>query len=191
MYKKITLLALCIGLISLNSCKHGESSDDNEAPVPDGMVRLDMSKVNNAINATIDVPDTTKKVWGIELQSSGSVHVYVGKSFHILINMSGEAIAMKKNDINGDDLNKPKTWVVNDSNNLLYSTQKDTNAFANAKEEFHFYAIVKKGGHTYFVEDMQQDANGDVFVFGQQEAQTMLTSAKSITPTIPPAKNPS
>ena len=181
MYKKITLLALCLGLISLNSCKHGETNDDNDTPVPDGMVRLDMSKAG--INATIDVPDTTKKIWGVDAQSSGSVHVYVGKSFHILVNVSGETIAMKKNDINGDDLNKPKTWVVNDSNTLLYSTQKDTNAFANAKEEFHFYSIIRKDGHSFYAEDMQQDANGNVFTFGKQEAQTMLTSAKSITPT--------
>jgi hypothetical protein len=182
MFKKITFLALCLGTISLNSCKHDATVD--ETPVPDGMVRLDMSKAG--INATIDVPDTSRKAWGIEAQSSGSVHVFVGKGFQLLINVSGEAIAMKKSDITGDDLNKPKQWIVNDTNNLLYSTQKDTNAFANAKEEFHFYSILRKNGHTFYVQDMEQGADGNVYTFGQPEVQMMLTSAKSITPATPP-----
>jgi hypothetical protein len=187
MYKKIALFTLCCGLLSLNSCKPGEKkADTDENPVPAGMVRLDLTKAG--INATIDVPDTTKKVNGIEAASSGSVHVFVGDGFQILINVSGEAMAMKKADINGDDLNKPKAWVVNDSNTILYSTQKDTNAFANAKEEFHFYAIIKKGATSYYVEDMTQGADGTVHTFGKEAAQMMLTSAKSITPSAPPAK---
>jgi hypothetical protein len=181
MSKKIILCALSCALLSLNACKNGAGNDSG--PVPEGMVRLDLTK--SGIPATIDVPDTDRVAHGIEAQSSGSVHVFVGKNFHILINVSGETIAMKRGDANGDDINKPKTWVVNDSNYLLYSTQKDTNAFANAKEEFHFYAIVKKDKATYYVQDMQQGADGDVHVFGQQAAQTMLTSAKSITPVAP------
>jgi hypothetical protein len=185
MYKKITLCALCCAFLSFNSCKNGNL--DNDAPVPAGMVRLDLTKAG--IPATIDVPDTTHKVYGIESQSSGSIHVFVGKGFHVLINVSGETVTMKKNDINGDDLNKPKTWVVNDTNALVYSTQKDTNAFANAKEEFHFYTIVRKGKAVYYVQDLQQGANGDVYVFSQQDAQTMYNSAKSLTPAAPPAKS--
>lgn len=188
MYKRITLLALCAGFLALTSCKHTANTDDTN-PVPDGMVRLDLTKAG--LPATIDVPDTTHTIWGMEAMSSGSIHVFVGKGFQLLINVSGETIAMKKSDINGDDINKPKQWVVSDSNDLLYSTQKDTNAFANAKEEFHFYAIVKKDKAAYYVEDLQQGSDGTVYTFGKEQAQTMLTSAKSITPAAPPAKNPS
>jgi len=185
MYKKITLGALCCAMLTFNSCKNGASTED--APLAPGMVRLDLSKAG--IAATIDVPDTSRKVNGIESQSSGSIHVFVGKNFHLLINVSGEPIAMKKSDINGDDLNKPKTWVVNDTNNLLYSTQKDTNAFANAKEEFHFYAIVRKGKAVYYVQDLQQGADGNVNVFGKEAAQAMLTAAQTLTPVAPPSKS--
>lgn len=186
MFKRITLLALCAGFIALTACKHTQNTEDT-TPVPDGMVRLNI----DSIHATIDVPDTTHKIWGIEAMSSGSIHVFVGKGFQLMINVSGETIAMKKSDINGDDINKPKQWVVNDSNDLLYSTQKDTNAFANAKEEFHFYAIVKKDKASYYVEDLQQGSDGTVYTFSKEQAQTMLTSAKSITPLPPKAKNPS
>jgi len=184
MYKKLTLGALCCAILYFNSCKNGNTE---ETPVPVGMVRLDLTKAG--LPATIDVPDTTKKINGIEALSSGSIHVFVGKGFHILINVSGEAVSMKKSDVNGDDLNKPKAWVVNDSNCILYSTQKDTNAFANAKEEYHFYTVIRKGKASYYVQDMTQGSNGDVFVFGLQDAQTMLTSAKSLTPVVPPAKS--
>ena len=188
MHKRIALFTICLGFLTLNSCKHEQAQEDAN-PVPAGMVRLDLSKAG--INAAIDVPDTSHKLNGIEAQTSGTVHVYVGRGFHIMINVSGEAIAMKKSDLAGDDLNKVKTWVVNDSNNLLYSTQKDTNAFANAKEEFHFYSLVKKGTTTYYIEDLQQGTDGTVYTFGQPEVQTMLNSAKSLTPVVPPAKNPS
>jgi hypothetical protein len=189
MYKKITLSGLAFALIAFSSCKPPANSDDNEAPVPAGMVRINLTK--SGIPATIDIPDTTKKINGVEALSSGAIRVYDGNGFNLLINLSGEAIAMKKNDINGDDLNKPKDWVVNDSNDLVYSTQKDTNAFANAKPEYHLYAIIKKGTNSYYVEDQSQGADGNVHTFGKEQVQTMLTSAKSITYLKPPVKNPS
>jgi len=189
MYKKITLSAAVFALIAFSSCKPSGSTDENEAPVPAGMVRINLTKAG--IPATIDIPDTTKKINGVEALSSGAVYVHVGNGFHMLINLSGEAIAMKKNDINSDDLNKPKDWVVNDSNTLVYSTQKDTNAFAGAKQEYHLYAIIKKGTNSYYVEDQSQGADGNVHTFSKEQAQTMLTSAKSITYLKPPVKNPS
>lgn len=189
MYKKLTFYALAFALVALVACKHGDNDNTDDAPLAPGMVRLDLSKAG--IQATIDVPDTVNKQHGIEAQSSGGVNVFVGKGFHIVINVSGEPIAMKKSDANGDDINKPKAWVVDDSTDLLYSTQKDTNAFANAKEEFHFYALVRKGKATYYVEDLRQGTDGTVYVFSKEQAQTMLTAAKTLTPKAPPAKNPS
>ena len=188
MYKRITLLTLCFGMFTFISCKHNGNTE-NANPVPNGMVRLDLSKAG--IPATIDVPDTSQQQYGIESTPSGSIHVFVGGKFQLLINVSGESIAMKKSDINGNDIDKPKSWVVNDSTDLLYSTQKDTNAFPDSKEDFHFYAIVKKSKATYYVQDLEQGTDGTVYTYGKEQAQTMLTSAKSITPVTPPAKNPS
>lgn len=190
MLKKFTLCALVCGLVMFNSCKPKDNGDNtDEPPVADGMVRLDLSKAG--IKATIDVPDTSGKQYGIESSSSGAVNVFVGNGFHLTINVSGETVAMKKSDADGDNINKPKQWVVNDSNNLLYSTQKDTNAFANAKEEFHIYSIVKKGTASYYVEDIRQNTDGTDYIYSQQQAKIMLTSAKTMMPEATPAKKES
>jgi hypothetical protein len=190
MLKKLTLCALVCGLVMFNSCKPKDNDQNTEeTPIADGMVRLDLSK--SGIMATIDVPDTTNKQHGIEASSSGAVNVFVGNGFHITINVSGETVAMKKSDANGDDINKPKQWVVSDSSNLLYSTQKDTNAFANAKEEFHIYSVVKKGTASYYIEDIRQSTDGTDYVYSQQQAQLMLASAKTIMPKAAPAKKES
>lgn len=190
MYKKITLSAVVLALLTFGSCKPGTNNNEEEIPIPAGMVRINLSK--SGLPATIDIPDTTKKIYGIEALSSGAIHIFVGNGFHLLINLSGQTVAAKKNDVmTNDDLNKPKTWVVSDSSNLLYSTQKDTNAFANAKEEFHLYAIIKKGTNTYYVEDLRQGADGSVYVFTKDQAQIMLNAAKSLTYVKPPAKDPS
>jgi hypothetical protein len=186
MNNKYTLCGLALAFIAFNSCTTPKTND-NEIPVPAGMIRIDLTK--SGLAATIDIPDTTKKVWGIEAGSSGSIHVFVGNGFHVLINVADEPIAMKKSDINGDDLNKPKTWVINDTNSLLYSTQKDTNAFANAKEEFHLYTIVRKDKSTFYIKDMVQGTDGSVYTFNKDQAQTMLNSAKSLTPVAPKAKS--
>ncbi len=186
MRKKLSLCALVLALLAMNSCKNSQSGE-NEVPIAPGMVRIDLTKWH--LPATIDVPDTTKKIYGIVENSDGSILINVGKGFYITINVSGESVGMKKNDINGDDLNKPKTWVANDSSNLFYSTQKDTNAFANAKEEFHIYCLVKKGNTTYYVSDLQQGTDGTVYTFSKEQAQTMFNSAKTLTPVAPPTKN--
>lgn len=183
--KKISLCLLIPALCALNSCKIG-NNNDNEAPVPPGMVRVDLSKWH--LLATIDIPDTTRKIYGFIENGNGSLLVHVGTGFYLTINVSGETVAMKKSDISGDDLNKPKTWVIADSNNLVYSTEKDTNAFANAKEEFHLYCKVKKGNSTFFVQDLNQGTDGTVYTFSKEQAQTMFTSANSLTPITPQGK---
>ncbi len=186
MKKLPSIFCIALALCAMDSCKNG-NTNNSEAPLAAGMVRIDLSKWH--LPATIDIPDTTRKVYGFVENSDGSLLINVGKGFYVSINVSGEPMSMKKNDINSDDLNKPKTWVVSDSNSLLYSTQKDTNAFANAKEEFHFYCVVKKGTATYYVQELTQGADGTVYTFSKEQAQTMFNSAKTLTPVAPPAKN--
>lgn len=182
MYKKIALFALAIALVSFNACKPKQAEDEDNDPAP-GMVRLDLSlhkTINGTVTTTglpvtIDVPDTTHRVFGIEMLPTGELHVFVGKGFNLTINVADETMDRKKKDIAGDDVDKFQSWVVQDSNAVLYKTQM-------AQEEFHFYSIIRKGGHTYYVKEQRQGADGSVYYYNQAETQQMLNAAKTITP---------
>ena len=190
MYKKFTLCALAIALISFNACKPAKPVDDDDNDPAPGMIRLDLSlhktiggkDATTGLPVTIDVPDTTHRVWGIAMLSTGELHVFVGKGFNLTINVADETMEKKKSDIAGDDVDKFQSWVTQDSNAIVYKTQM-------AQEEFHFYAIIKKGGHTYYVKEQRQGDDGTVFYYNQANVQLMLQAAKTITPL--PVKNPS
>jgi hypothetical protein len=179
MYKRLTICGLAVALISLNACKHNATQED--IPLAPGMIRLDVSlhKMMGGKDAvtglpiTIDVPDTTKKTWGLEMLPTGELHVFVGKGFNLTINVADETMEKKKSDIAGDDVDKFQSWVTRDSNAIVYKTQM-------AQEEFHFYAIIKKDGHTYYVKEQRQGADGSVFYYSQAEIQAMLQAAKTI-----------
>ena len=194
MYKKLTLCGLVIALISFSSCK-GKKAEDDAPELAPGMVRLDvslssMTKDNtgkdqmavHGLPITIDVPDTDKRIHGVEMLPTGELHVFVGKGFNLTINVADETMDKKKGDIAGDDVDKFQSWVVQDSNAVLYKTQM-------AQEEFHFYAIVKKDGHTYYIKEQRQGADGSVYYYSQPETEAMLKAAKTILAL--PTKNPS
>ena len=111
---------------------------------------------------------------------TGELHVFVGKGFNLTINVTDETMDKKKADIAGDDVDKFQSWITQDSNAIVYKTQM-------AQEEFHFYAIIKKNGHTYYVKEQRQGADGSVFYYSQAEIQAMLQAAKTIMAL--PAKN--
>jgi len=178
MYKSFFLSALVCAVITFSSCKHKE--EVTEAELGPGMIRMSLASVG--MNVTIDIPDTEKKAHVIETLPSGDVHVSVEKGFNILINVSGMDMNRKKKDIAGNDVDKFQSWVVQDSNDVLFKTQM-------VNDEFHFYAIVKKGDKTYYVQEQTQSSDGAVTNFTQDQAQTMLNSAKTITPAAPPAKS--
>jgi hypothetical protein len=183
MYKIVTVCGLAIALLSFNACKNDKKTDEDDNEPAPGMVRLDVSlkkMINGKLTTTglpitIDVPDTTKRIYGIEMLPTGELHVFVGKGFNLTINVTDETMDRKKKDIAGDDVDKFQNWVVQDSNALLYKTQM-------AQEEFHFYTIIRKGGHTYYVKEQRQGADGSVFYYSQPETQQMLNAAKTIMP---------
>ncbi|HTA82773.1 MAG TPA: hypothetical protein VK783_07570 [Bacteroidia bacterium] len=179
MYKTIILGGLICALFSFSSCKPKASEDADEAPLGAGMIRMSLSSVGMPV--TIDIPDTEKTHYGIETLPSGDVHVYVNKGFNILINVSGMDMNRKKKDIAGNDVDKFQSWVTQDSSGIVYKTQM-------VNEEYHFYAIVKKGDKTFYVQEQSQGSDGNVTNFNQAQAQAMYESAKTITPVAPKAK---
>jgi hypothetical protein len=177
MNKALLFGGIAFALVSFSSCKHGDKTEEQELGA--GMIRMDLTPYG--LPATIDIPDTARKPHVIEARPDGSIHISVAKGFDFTINVSGMTMDRKKKDINGDDVDKFQSWVVQDSNTVLYKTQM-------VNEEFHFYAILKKDGKTFFVEDLRQGPDGNVSTFTQQDAQAMLNAAKTMMPLAAPAK---
>ncbi len=178
MYKKYIIAGLVCGLFSFTSCKH--ANDDAEPELGAGMIRMDLTPLG--IPATIDIPDTTKKPHAIEALPSGDIHVSVDRGFNMLINVSGMDMDRKKKDIAGNDVDKFQSWVVQDSNAILYKTQM-------VNEEFHFYSIIKKGGKAFYAYDQTQGSDGNVTNFSQKQAHDMLDAAKTLHMLKPAAKS--
>ncbi|MGP8216197.1 MAG: hypothetical protein ACLQQ4_11570 [Bacteroidia bacterium] len=180
MYKITIIGGLICAVFSLNSCKQNSNTEaEAEAPLAAGMIRIDLT--TEGVPATIDMPDTTQHAHVIETLPSGEVHITLDRWFNITVNVSGMNMDRKKKDIAGDDVDKFQSWVVQDSSSILYKTQM-------VNEEYHFYAIIKKGGKTFYAQDHSQGADGNVTYFSEPQIQAMLTAAKTLTPVKPAAR---
>jgi hypothetical protein len=178
MYKRILLAGLISAMFSFSSCKQDKPAEvaDTEAALAPGMIRLNL--LSYGIPATIDIPDTSERPHIIESLPSGDLHIQVQKWFNITVNVSGMDMDRKKKDIAGNDVDKFQSWVAQDSVSILYKTQM-------VNEEFHFYAIIKKDGKTFYSEDHYQSTDGTVTNFSEPQVQSMLNAAKTLTPAKP------
>ena len=104
-----------------------------------------------------DAPDGTKKI-------------RVGKSFRISIFEDAGDIALKKSDINGDEVKKIKRFIVDEPSTLLYENQI-------IEPEFHVYAIVKIEEKSFVIQDLDGEE-----IYSEEAAKIMLESAKSLMP---------
>jgi len=180
MYKTLIIGGLFCTLLSFYSCTNDKPVDtDVEAPLAPGMIRMNL--LSYGIPATIDIPDTTERPHVIESLPSGDLHISVQKWFNISLNVSGMNMERKKKDIAGNDVDKFQSWVAQDSASIIYKTQM-------VNEEFHFYAIIKKGDKTFYAEDHFQGTDGTVTNFSEPQIQSMLNAAKTLSPVTPPKK---
>ncbi len=180
MYKLLITGSLICAMFSFNSCTTDKPVDtDVEVPLAPGMIRMNL--LSYGIPATIDIPDTTERPHVIESLPSGDLHISVQKWFNISLNVSGMNMDRKKKDIAGNDVDKFQSWVAEDSVSIIYKTQM-------VNEEFHFYAIIKKGERTFYAEDHFQGTDGTVTNFSEPQIQSMLNAAKTLTPVKPAAK---
>lgn len=177
MYKKLFLLSVFFAALSLSSCKQDKPVEtDADAPLAPGMIRLNL--LSYGIPATIDIPDTTERMHMIEQLPSGDLHIQVQKWFNLTVNVSGMDMDRKKKDIAGNDVDKFVSWVKQDSSSIVYKCQM-------VNEEYHYYAIIKKDGKTFYSEDHFQGADGNVTYFSEPQIESMLTAAKTLTPVKP------
>lgn len=169
--KKILSLvaAFTCSAIIMTSCHDKSEKQDIQAPA--GMVALDLSKYGKPF--AVFIPDTTTSKLSVVEQSWGALEISVGKSFRLSIKEEAGDIEMKKSDIKSDDVNKFKSYIVEEPATIMWESEI-------TKPEFHLYSVQKVGNNPYLFEDF---STPDSEPLTKDAAQKMLDSAKNIKET--------
>lgn len=160
-------MAACVLAMSVQSCGE-KKKEEPKVEAPAGMVVLDLSKYGKPF--TIFVPDSSTAKLEIVEQTWGALEVKVGKDFMISITEDAGDIELRKSDVKGDEINKFKSFVVDEPATIMWESEI-------TKPEFHFYSIQKMGNSTYVFEDVKTT---DGEPFSKDAVQKMLDSAKSL-----------
>jgi hypothetical protein len=163
-YSLITVLALAV---TMQSCG-GKKDDQQAVEAPAGMITLDLSKYGKPF--TIFVPDSTLGKLEITEQTWGALEIRVGKNFQMSITEDPGDIELRKTDIKGDEVNRFKSFVVEEPTTIMWESEI-------TKPEFHFYSVQKLGNSTYVFEDIK---SSEAEPFSKESVQKMLDSAKGL-----------
>jgi hypothetical protein len=166
--KKLLVIISAITLFtSLQSCG-GKKEEPAKVEAPAGMIVMDLSKYGKPF--TIFVPDSSAGKIEIVEQTWGALEIKSGKNFQLSITEDPGDMELRKKDIQGDEINKFKSFIVDEPTTIMWESEI-------TKPEFHFYTIQKIGNATYVFEDIK---SSDAEPFGKEAAQRMLDAAKGI-----------
>lgn len=145
MMKKIILLPILICFAAFTSCQ--------KTDVPQGTIELNLNKYGKQFS--IYVPDTLKEKLEVKEQSWGALEIKIGKRFYISITEDPGDIVLLKSDIQSNDVNVFKAYIIDEPQTLLWESYI-------VKPEYHFYTIQKAAGNTYVFQDVLP-ADGEPF----------------------------
>lgn len=134
----------------------------------EGMKSLDLSKYGKPFS--IFVPDTITSKLSIEEKVNGALEIRVGNHFGISINEQAADIELKKQDIKEDEVNKLKTFLVENPNAIMWQS-------AITNDEYHFLINQKIGNAEYSFEDILSSESKN---FSKDAVQKMFDSCKHI-----------
>ncbi len=161
------LFALSISFFTLTSCGSGGKADSSSANIPAGMVAVDLSPYG--MQALVNAPDSTVAPMEVTENPLGGADIKVGMNFQITV-IEGEGdIALMKQDATNDDIRKFIKYVVDEPNVLVWEWQIE-----GMEPEFRFYTIVKDGGKSFIVRDVEGE------IFSEKAIMQMLDAAKSV-----------
>ena len=139
-------------ILILNSC--GNKNSNEEIIVPAGMHALDLTRYGKPF--VIFVPDTLKSKLEINEQSSGNLDIKVGRNFGVSILEQEADIAIRKEDIKSDEVNRLKQFIKDEPSGLVWESEI-------IKPEYHFVVNKKIGASGYSFEDIRDpETNGYV-----------------------------
>lgn len=161
----ITVLSVTF-ITALVSC--GEKKQE-AIVAPEGMNTLDLNRYGKPF--AIFVPDTVANKMEIVEQSNGALDIKVGKNFAISINEQVADIAMRKEDIKTDEVNKFKSYMADEPNAIMWESE------IAEQPQFHFLMNQKIGNNDYNFEDIHDT---EAPTLGKDAIQKMFDSAKNI-----------
>lgn len=157
-----------VPVVLMLACVSCGSKKNEEIVAPQGMHTLNLNRFGKPF--AIFVPDTVASRLTITEQSNGALDIKVGNTFAISINEQAADIAMKKQDVQDDEVNKLKSFIADEPNALMWESQV-------VEPEFHFLLNQKIGESDYSFEDIRDtEANP----FSKEAIQKMFDSAKNI-----------
>lgn len=139
-----------------------------EFAVPQGAHILNLARYGKPFS--IFVPDTNAGKFEVIEQTSGALDIKVGNNFAVSINEQFTDMQLRKADIKDDEVNKLKTYVVEEPNAILWQSQI-------VEPEFHFLVNKKIGTNEYSFEDIRDT---EAKPFSLEAAQRMFDSSKNI-----------
>lgn len=167
MKKLLSIISAIAIIVSVQSC--GNKKEEPAAVVaPAGMITLDLSKYGKPF--TIFVPDTTSAKMEIMEQTWGALEIKIGKDFQLSITEDPGDMELRKTDIQGDEVNKFKSFIVDEPTTIMWESEI-------TKPEFHFYSIQKLGNSTYVYEDIKSTEGEPL---SKEAVQKMVDAAKSM-----------
>ncbi|MEX1361596.1 MAG: hypothetical protein AB1Z98_00595 [Nannocystaceae bacterium] len=185
-------LALCVSVIPAcdsgdkkgeDKGKAAESKDGGDAKAADAKaedggdakaeaqpaepVKLaELSLQDAGLEAKMQAPEGAKAS-----EDFGAYVVQAGESFQLQVNMGAADLAASKQEIEGNTVNKLKSFITESETELVYESE------VMGKTQFHFLANVEVDGAKYNCEDKKgQD-------FSKADVDAMLAACKSMGPT--------
>jgi len=135
---------------------------------PQGMHVLDLTRYGKPF--AIFVPDTNAAKFEVIEQPSGALEIKVGKSFALSINEQAADIALRKQDIKDDEINKFKNYIADEPNAIFWESEI-------TQPEYHFVINQKIGGSEYSFEDLRDPESNPL---GKDAIQKIYDSCKNI-----------
>ncbi|MCH9688564.1 MAG: hypothetical protein K0V04_44445 [Deltaproteobacteria bacterium] len=185
-------LALCVS--SAFACDSGEKKDAKKADAKKADAKkADAKKADDAKQAGGDAkaeatPAAPVKLAALSLEDAGlegtlqapegakasaefgAFVVNAGESFQLEIHSSAADLAARKKEIEGNTVNKLKSFVTENETELVYETE------VMGKSEFHFLANIKVDDASYNCEDKKGP------VYAKADVDAMLAACKSLKP---------
>ena len=166
--KKLVLgaIAACLSIVLIQSCGNGAKAE-REVPAKRNLV--DLSKYGKPF--TFFVPDSTIAKGDIQItEQNYMLEVKRGRHFGLVIEEGEGNMEQLKTDLQGDEINKFKEWLVQEPNLLAWTSEITAT-------ESHFYAIVTVGNAKYVVKDLTSTDNEP---YTADDVKLMVECVKSI-----------
>lgn len=147
--------------------KAEDGGDAKAEAKPAEPVKLaELSLEDAGVEAKMQAPEGAKAS-----EEFGAYVVQAGESFQLQINTGAADLAASKQEIEGNTVNKLKSFITESETELVYESE------VMGKTQYHFLANVEVDGAKYNCEDKKgQD-------FSKADVDAMLAACKSMSPT--------